>query len=113
MPYMACSHNSENHGYDSSRFERAVDDNFNCSICLNVVKDARMCQNNEHIFCRYCIEEHLRVNAQRCPECQERLTIQTLRRARVINNIVSKLKINCGVSRKTDHTYATSSSCYK
>ncbi|XP_046842001.1 TNF receptor-associated factor family protein DDB_G0273435/DDB_G0273505-like [Xenia sp. Carnegie-2017] len=65
-----------------------------CSICLNVMKDARMC-HNQHNFCRECIEEHLRVNAQRCPQCQDDLTLATLHPARVINNVISKLKINC------------------
>ena len=58
-------------GYDEWRFKTAVDENFHCSICLNVVKDARMCQHNEHIFFRFSIEEPLRVNAQRCPQCHD------------------------------------------
>ncbi|XP_046843316.1 spermatocyte protein spe-26-like [Xenia sp. Carnegie-2017] len=81
-------------GYDESRFKNAVDENFRCAICLNVMKDARMC-HNQHSFCRGCIEEHLRVNAQRCPQCQDRLTVATLHPVRVINNMISKLKINC------------------
>ena len=54
-----------------------------------------MCRNNEHLFCLDCIAEHLRVNSQTCPECNEHLSVDTLRRARVINNFLSKLKINC------------------
>ncbi|XP_046841953.1 E3 ubiquitin-protein ligase NRDP1-like [Xenia sp. Carnegie-2017] len=88
------SHNNES-GYDESRFKNAVDENFHCSICLNIAKDARMCQHNQHIFCCSCIEEHLRVNAQRCPQCQDNLTVATLLPARVINNMISMLKINC------------------
>ncbi|XP_046841970.1 kelch-like protein 12 [Xenia sp. Carnegie-2017] len=92
---MAYCPNDDECGYDESRFKNAVDENFRCAICLNVAKDARMCQHNEHIFCRSCIEEHLRVNAQRCPQCQDYLTVATLLPARVINNMISKLKINC------------------
>ncbi len=54
-----------------------------------------MCRNNEHIFCLDCISEHLRVNSQTCPECNEHLSVDTLRRPRVVNNYLSKLKINC------------------
>ena len=92
---MACSLNEEKYGYDDCRFEKDVDEHFHCSICYNVLKDARMCRNNEHVFCLACISEHLKVNSQTCPECNEHLSIDTLRRPRVLNNYLSKLKINC------------------
>ena len=83
------------YGYEDCRFEKDVDENLHCSICYNVLKEPRMCRNNEHLFCLDCITEHLRVNSQTCPECNEHLSVDTLRRARVINNFLSKLKINC------------------
>ena len=83
------------YGYKDCRFKKDVDENFHCSICYNVLKDPRMCKNNEHLFCLDCIAEHLRVNSQTCPECNEHLSIDKLRRARVVNNCLSKLKINC------------------
>ncbi len=93
---MACCPTKEKmYGYDDSRFEKDVDENFHCSICYNVLKEPRMCRNNEHIFCLDCISEHLRVNSQTCPECNEHLSVDTLRRARLASNILSKLKINC------------------
>ncbi len=94
---MACCLSTEEkiYGYDDSRFEKHVDENFHCSICYNVLKEPRMCRNNEHIFCLDCISEHLRVNSQTCPECNEHLSVDTLRRPRVVNNYLSKLKINC------------------
>ena len=82
-------------GYDDSRFEKDVDENFHCSICYNIVKKPRMCTNNEHIFCLACITEHLRVNSQTCPECKDNLSVATLRRARLASKYLSKLKINC------------------
>ena len=85
----------EQYGYDDCRFEKDVDEHFHCSICFNVPKDARMCRNNEHIFCVACIAEHLSGNSETCPECKEYLNINTLRRPRVLNNYLSKLKINC------------------
>ena len=83
------------YGYEDCRFEKDVDENLHSSICYNVLKEPRMCRNNEHLFCLDCITEHLRVNSQTCPECNEHLSVDTLRRARVVNNILSKLKINC------------------
>ena len=92
---MACSSKEEKYGYDDCRFEKDVDEHFHCSICYNVLKDARMCRNNEHVFCLPCITEHLKVNSQTCPECNDHLSVDTLRRPRVLNNYLSKLKINC------------------
>ena len=83
------------YGYEDCRFEKDVDENFHCSICYNVLKEPRMCRNNEHLFCLDCITKHLRVNSQTCPECNEHLSVDTLRRARVVYNYLSKLKINC------------------
>ena len=83
------------YGYEDCRFEKDVDENLHCSICYNVLKEPRMCRNNEHLFCFDCITEHLRVNSQNCPECNEHLSVDSLRRALVINNFLSKLKINC------------------
>ena len=92
---MACCPTEEKYGYEDCRFEKDVDEHFHCSICFNVPKDARMCKNNEHIFCAACISEHLRENSHTCPECSDHLTIDTLRRPRVLNNYLSKLEINC------------------
>ena len=83
------------HGHEYCRLEKDVKENFHCSICYNVLKEPRMCRNNEHLFCLDCITEQLRVNSQTCPECNGHLSVDTLRRARVVNNISSKLKINC------------------
>ena len=93
---MACCQKEVKYGYDDSRFEKDVDENFHCSICYNVLKEPRMCQNNEHIFCLDCITEHLKVNSKTCPECNEYLSLDTLRKApRVLRNYLCKLKINC------------------
>ena len=93
---MACCPTEEKkYGYDDSRFEKDVDEHFHCSICYNVLKDPRMCRNNEHVFCLDCITEHLKVNSQTCPECNDHLSMDTLRRPRLLTNYLSKLKINC------------------
>ena len=93
---MACCPTQEKkYGYDDSRFEKDVDEHFHCSICYNVLKGPRMCRNNEHVFCLDCITEHLKVNSQTCPECNDHLSVDTLRRPRLLTNYLSKLKINC------------------
>ena len=93
---MACCQKEEKYGYDDSRFEKDVDENFHCSICYNVLKEPRMCRNNEHIFCLDCVSQHLKVNSKTCPECNEHLSLDTLRKApRVLRNYLCKLKINC------------------
>ncbi|CAB4029093.1 E3 ubiquitin- ligase NRDP1, partial [Paramuricea clavata] len=92
---MACCPTEEKYGYEDCRFEKDVDENFHCSICYNVLKEPRTCRNNDHIFCLACITQHLKVNSQTCPECNEHLSVHTLRRPRVLNNMLCKLKINC------------------
>ena len=92
---MACCPTEEKYGYEDCRFEKDVDENFHCSICYNVLKEPRTCRNNDHIFCLACITQHLKVNSQTCPECNDHLSVDTLRRPRVLNNYLSKLKINC------------------
>ena len=96
---------SEVYGYDDSRFEKAVDGHFHCSICYNVLKKPMMCRNNEHLFCRDCITEHLNTNSNTCPECNEDLTVETLRRARVVSNAFSGLKIKCDYSHRGCQEY--------
>jgi hypothetical protein len=102
---MACCPTEEKYGYEDSRFEQAVDAHFHCSICYNVLKEPMMCRNNEHIFCRGCITEHLTVNSHTCPECNEDLTVETLRKARLVSNILSELKIKCDFSNRGCHEF--------
>jgi hypothetical protein len=103
---MACCPTKEKYGYEDSRFEKAVDAHFHCSICYNVLKEPMMCRNNEHIFCRDCITEHLTVNSHACPECNEDLTVETLRKApRVLTNYLSALKVKCDYSNRGCQEY--------
>ena len=83
-------------GYDTSRFKSAIDDGFICCICLCVLKDPMQCENNEHYFCSGCIKEHLKKTSQSCPVCQDKLTVETLRKApRIVGDCVSRYKISC------------------
>ena len=93
---MACSPTEDEYGYDDSRFQKDIDENFHCSICYNVLKEPRMCRNNEHMFCLACITRNLNENSETCPECNEDLSVDTLRRApRLVKNYLSELKIKC------------------
>ena len=83
-------------GYDTSRFQSVIDDGFICCICLCVLKDPMQCENNEHYFCSGCIKEHLKKPSHSCPVCQDKLTIETLRKApRIVGECVSRYKISC------------------
>ncbi|CAB4014975.1 E3 ubiquitin- ligase NRDP1 [Paramuricea clavata] len=82
-------------GYEDQRFEHIVSQSFHCIICTSVLKDAVMCSENEHLFCRACITRHL-MNFQTCPTCMEPLTVDTLSQApRGIRNLLAELKIRC------------------
>jgi hypothetical protein len=83
-------------GFDTTRFQSAIDDGFTCPICLGVLQDPMQCQNNEHYFCSGCIKKHLEKTSLSCPVCQDKLTVETLRKApRIVADYVSRLKISC------------------
>ena len=85
----------QKYGYEDERFEHTVNPSFHCPICLNVLKEPKMCRNNEHVFCSVCITQHL-ANSSTCPQCMEELTVETLHRApRVLINCLSELTISC------------------
>ena len=88
----------QKYGYEDERFEHTVSPSFHCPICLNVLKEPKMCRNNEHVFCSVCINQHL-ANSSTCPQCMEELTVETLHRApRVLMNYLSELTIDCVMS---------------
>ena len=67
-------------------------DSLCCKICFEVLDDPVQCQNNEHYFCRKCINKHLG-NSETCPLCMDRLTVETLRPpSRIVLEMVSQLK---------------------
>ena len=83
-------------GYDTARFKSVFDESFLCSICLGVLKDPVQCEANEHYFCSECIKEHLEKTSNTCPICQDKLTVETLRKApRIVEDCVSRYKITC------------------
>lgn len=87
-------------GYDLSRFDSTIEQDFVCSICLcvflNPVQD-----KCEHLFCADCIHDWLTKNDSsngkgRCPLCQETIVWTEMKPAsRIVKNLLSNLKINC------------------
>ena len=82
-------------GYNEERFVTTVNQNFLCLICFNVLRDPVMCSRNQHCFCRSCITQHLQ-NLQRCPTCNDELTVQTLAEPqKMIKDLINELNIHC------------------
>ena len=82
-------------GYDEERFVTTVNRNFLCLICFTVLRDPVMCSRNQHCFCRSCITQHLQ-NAQRCPTCNDELTVETLAGPpRILKDLINELNIHC------------------
>ena len=54
-----------------------------------------MCSRYQHCFCRPCITQHLQ-NAQRCPTCNDELTVETLAEPqRMVKEVINELNIHC------------------
>ena len=54
-----------------------------------------MCSRNQHCFCRSCITQDLR-NAQRCPTCNDELTVETLAEPqRMVKEVINELNSHC------------------
>ncbi|XP_028415441.1 E3 ubiquitin-protein ligase NRDP1-like [Dendronephthya gigantea] len=82
-------------GYDLDRFVHPVDEDFRCSICLDVLRNAKLCEAGDHHFCFDCILPHL-ANSPTCPVCLQLLTPETLQRPqRLLRNYLSELIIRC------------------
>jgi hypothetical protein len=97
---MAYRIESDEGGYDESRFEGRVREDLFCSICKEVLRNPRTCQR-EHLFCFFCISQYLVLNSHTCPECRDHLTPETLKDPpRFLKNILSELKIKCDYNER-------------
>uniref|UniRef100_A0A6T8KR54 non-specific serine/threonine protein kinase n=1 Tax=Hemiselmis andersenii TaxID=464988 RepID=A0A6T8KR54_HEMAN len=65
-------------------------DEYSCAICQSLVLDAHTVCEEEHIFCRTCLEQWLK-QQQNCPGCRKPAVSDKPTRLRVINNAVAKL----------------------
>ena len=81
-------------GYDVNRFEGEVREDLLCSVCNDVPKDPRLCQNKDHLFCFAHISRHLHENSHTCPVCRDPLTTETLWRPEgFLKNYLDDLRI--------------------
>ena len=95
---MAC-YVSDIGGYPQERFQYAVDKNFYCPICTDVLKDPVQC-HNQHYFCKACLTKHLE-NSKTCPICVEELTEGDLSKPpRIVTDYLHGLMISCDYSER-------------
>ncbi len=73
-------------------------DNVLCALCKNVLRHPVQTQcSQQHYFCKPCILRRLQSTESRnkCPQCDEFLTIETLEPYKHAIDILSELKIRC------------------
>ena len=75
--------------------QKANTGDFECPICLNVLKDPMSCSDNKnsHSFCKECIEKYIHENNNNtCPTCKQ---IFQNKINNDINESLNKLSFNC------------------
>ena len=84
-----------------AHFVDAVDDEFVCSICLEVFVEPMQCKEG-HIFCKACIEKTLKKKKE-CPMDRSKLLKADLSRVRAVENLISRKRVRCPhASQHTD-----------
>ncbi|CAG2104608.1 unnamed protein product, partial [Medioppia subpectinata] len=86
--------NTSHMGFAEQRFTTAVDEEFRCPICRDVL-DEPITAQCEHVFCRACIHEWLS-REQSCPVGRQPLKVHHLQDVtRFFRNYYTKLEICC------------------
>ena len=84
-----------------AHFVDAVDDEFVCSICLEIFVEPMQCKEG-HIFCKACIEKTLK-KKEECPMDRSKLQVADLGRALAVENMISRKRVRCPhASQHTD-----------
>eukprot|EP00961_Rhodomonas_salina_P032076 432216-Rhodomonas_salina.1 len=78
---------------DEKDFVGAVDDNFLCNICRNVMIGPCAC-NEGHQFCFDCISKWIEKSAT-CPQRCGGLGVEGLTKLRGVENMINKLLVKC------------------
>jgi hypothetical protein len=73
--------------YDSALFIQPPNKNFECLICVNIMKDPVQCPTQAHTFCRHCISKALE-RTETCPVCREPLQKDKLTPNRLICSLI-------------------------
>ncbi|XP_028393263.1 TNF receptor-associated factor 4-like isoform X2 [Dendronephthya gigantea] len=74
--------------------QNAARSSFECSICLEVLKDAVQVGDCGHQFCAQCIEDILKSDP-RCPSCRIRISKQNVFKDHAARRLIKKLDVNC------------------
>lgn len=89
---MFCLKNPPQGGYPIELFESVVPEDLKCGICLNIVRDAIRCCDNEHVYCKGCLKK---VVNMKCPACRDQFTPFTIRESKIVNRLISTLRVRC------------------
>jgi len=83
-------------GYDIHRFLKgSVKEEFSCIICQDVLKEPKMIDKCEHIFCSTCILEWISCKGI-CPVDRQTISVQQLREPiRSFRSLLGQLEISC------------------
>ena len=68
-----------------TRLENSLQEELQCSICLDLLHKCATITQCEHSFCRDCLLKHLR-NSLKCPLCKKK--IKSITKNTVINNLI-------------------------
>ncbi|CAG9335848.1 unnamed protein product [Blepharisma stoltei] len=97
---------SETHGYDPSRFESQVPEDFLCGFCEKVVREPSECINCGTLFCNFCVKEKrgafpcsdISNDSVQCPKCSNKIDFRKL--SRVLCTMINEMKIYCKNSKR-------------
>ena len=74
-----------------SKLTSLVDNNFECSICLDTFSDPHVTPECLHRFCGGCVKESIRKCGAECPKCRARITTKRgLRKDKELQDMVSE-----------------------
>ena len=80
-------------GLDPDLFTEEPPEEFNCSICFQVMETPVQC-NEGHMCCQACLDEYLR-RSPKCPTCSAPLPNQGYARNRAIESLIAAKTVRC------------------
>jgi hypothetical protein len=80
-------------GFPSALFLVAVQDDFKCCICRDVLNDPLQCKNG-HLACKFCFETTIQIFSK-CPICNVPASLQSLSKCLFARNQISDLMVSC------------------
>lgn len=94
-------------GFDQTRFESKITDEFLCPICLDVLNNPVYLPNCEHVYCMECIQNWMTKNkTQTCPMDRIQLDPDKFQQPlRSFCNLLNRLKIRCQFNSCNEYIY--------